>query len=143
MTRKVPVLAVEDYVKKITVSWRKSVSDILETARLCADARKHLQPKERKELQERLPFGEAAFSMYVKVGSDPWFYDKSVQAHLPPSYSSMYVIALWPVKWREAAIESGALNPGVTRAELEKFGEDQTQVGSPSIRSRRASSHRP
>ena len=71
MTRKVPVLTVEDYVKKITVSWRKSVSEILETARLCADANKHLQPKERKELQERLPFGQAAFSMYVKVGLIP------------------------------------------------------------------------
>ena len=32
------VLSVEEYAKKIKAAWIKSVTDILETARLCAEA---------------------------------------------------------------------------------------------------------
>ena len=126
------VLSVEEYAKKIKAAWSKSVTDILETAKLCAEAQEKLTAKERKALKEKLPFGDEAFSMYVKIGSDPWFRGDEIKAKLPASYSSMYELARWSAQLREAAVETGVLYPGATRAKLEQFKEEQTESGSAS-----------
>lgn len=130
MSRKVP--SVEEYAKKINTAWKKTVDDLLETARLCAEAQKKLKLKERTALKEQLPFGDEAFSMYVKIGSDSWFYKDAIKVKLPASYSSMYELARWPRELREAAVEKGVLHPGATRAKLEQFKEEQTESGSAS-----------
>ena len=121
------VLNLEEYAKKIKACWRRSVEAILQTAKLCAEADEKLNANEKKTLKEHLPFGAACFSMYVQIGSDPWFDEKENTAKLPASYSTMYCVTGWSPELREAAIKNGVLHPGATRAELVQFKEEQTE----------------
>ena len=91
-----------------------------------------MKPEERKALKEKLPFGDEAFSMYVKIGSDSWFYGDAIKVKLPASYSSMYELARWSAQLRKAAVETGVPYPGATRAKLKQFKEEQTESGSAS-----------
>ena len=58
------------YATAISAAWNKSVDNILEAAKLCAEADKELSASEKAELFEQLPFEAPTFSRLVKIGND-------------------------------------------------------------------------
>src|SRR5713226_284073 len=71
-----------DYARRISENWQKWTDSIFEVARLCAEANQQLQPHEKRDLLESLPFSRATFSKLVKIGSDKRLQKPSIRKAL-------------------------------------------------------------
>ena len=60
---------VTKFADAINKSWRKTTDNVLETAKLCADADARLETKEKKKLIKDLDFNDSTFSKLVTIGS--------------------------------------------------------------------------
>ena len=109
----------ESYAAAISAAWHKSVENTLEVARLCAQADKELSPAEKAQLIQQLPFKAPTFSKLVKIGNDPRLRRDDMRPRLPPSFSTMYEIALCSDPQLKEALESGALHSEASRADIE------------------------
>jgi hypothetical protein len=107
------------YASAISAAWHKSVENTLEAATLCAEADKELSSQEKAQLIEQLPFEAPTFSKLVKIGNDPRLRSEEMRPRLPPSFSTLYEIALCSDTQLERALVSGALHPGATRSDIE------------------------
>lgn len=109
----------ESYAAAISAAWHKSVENTLEVARLCAQADKELSPAEKAQLIQQLPFKAPTFSKLVKIGNDPRLRSDDMRRRLPPSFSTMYEIALCSDPQLKEGLESGALHSEASRADIE------------------------
>lgn len=111
-----PRTTISEWAKKINVAWRKSVSDFLDLAALCAQADKAVKKSGRDELIKKLCFHPTAFSKFVTIGNDSRL--KGIRDQLPAKYSIIYSIAKLDDKKFRSAIEKGVINPRVQRSEI-------------------------
>ena len=113
---------IQDYAKAINSSWHKTTDNVLETARLCAEANKKFARAEpKKELIKKLDFNSATFSKLATIGQDPRLQAAPVKALLPPNYSIVYRVAKLSAEALDQAIKDGVIAPAMTRAELDDW----------------------
>ena len=89
-------------------------------ARLCAEASARLTITERGELLKQLPFGEATFSKFVRIGTDTRLSTPEVQRLLPPHYTTMYAVTLLTDQELHDAIAEKVIHFELSRGELQK-----------------------
>jgi len=107
--------------ERINSSWQKSTQAILETGRLCADAKEDLTDKELEELKSMLAFSAPMFTKLAKIGAIQELHREEVSERLPPHFSIVYQIACMEQDERERAIEQKVINPGMTRDDLSEW----------------------
>ena len=82
------------YVRDINGNWQRCVDAFMNVGRLCAEANARLTAAEKSELMPNLPFGEATFSKFVRIGTDTRLHAPDIQRLLPAHYTTTYAISL-------------------------------------------------
>jgi hypothetical protein len=111
-------LTISDYAKAINTSWHRTTENVLETARLCAEAKSHLNKPDEKKLVQALDFSPSIFSKLVKIGSRPELQSDRMRSLLPPNYSIVYQIAKLGADEFDQAVKDGVISPRMTRDAL-------------------------
>ena len=111
-------LTISDYADAINTSWHKTTENVLETARLCAEAQSSLDKTDKKKLIQALDFSTSTFSRLVTIGSRPELQSKEVRTLLPPNYSIVYKIAKLGADEFDQAVKDGVITPRMTRDAL-------------------------
>lgn len=112
---------VTEYAERISANWQNTVASILKVAADCFAAKNAFSPSEKRELIDRLPFGESMFSKLASIGADSRLSEH--QKLLPPSISTMDLIRKLSDEQFEAAVTEGALKPDATRDEFQAWTE--------------------
>lgn len=113
--------AVSSYANRIGASWRQAVQDVMEVARLCAEASARLTAAQKSELMAHLPFRWATFSKLAQIGADTRLNAPEIQRLLPPHYTTMYAVTLLKDEELKQAIAERVLHPDMKREELQKW----------------------
>lgn len=113
------------YVSEIDARWHKMADGILEVGTLCVEAVRSLCPEDRKALHGRLRFSKGTISKLVKIGNDERLRRDFVKKRLPPSYTTIYAIALLSDAQLAAAIADEIIHADMQRSDLDKWlGKD-------------------
>jgi len=112
--------------ERINSSWQRTAQGVLETARLCADARESLSESELEELKTQIDFSRPTFTKLVKIGANSQLYEEQVSALLPPHFSIVYQIASMDDDQRELALDQGIISPGMSRTGLREWVASQS-----------------
>ena len=115
------VSLVSNYARQIGQNWQRGVDAFLNIARLCAEASARLTTAQKSKLVTSLPFGEATFSKFVKIGTDTRLKRSEIQKLLPPHYTTMYAITLLTDQQLSRAIGDKVIQPGMKRGELQQW----------------------
>jgi hypothetical protein len=110
---------VTEYAKRISANWQKSTDAILKVAADCAAAKNDLTRSEKRDLFERLPFGESMFSKLASIGNDTRLYEH--KELMPPSISTMCQIQELSHEQFETAKTEKVLRPDVTRDQVQEW----------------------
>jgi len=110
---------VASYVEEVRKLWGKGVEEVLEAAKLCAEAVKVLNQGELRSFKNGLPFKKSKLSKLVKVGSDRRL--DSVKEILPAGYTILYEIACLSDLVFNKALEEGVIHPELQKGEIEKW----------------------
>lgn len=113
--------AVSSYGNRIGASWRRVVQDVMEVARLCAEASARLTAAQKSELMAHLPFRRATFSKLAQIGADSRLNAPEIQRLLPPHYTTMYAVTLLNDEELIQAFAEKVLHPDLKRVELQKW----------------------
>lgn len=106
------------FADRISSNWQDTLDGIIRVAADCAAAKNELSRSEKRDLLERLPFGESMFSKLAAIGDDRRLMKH--QEPLPPSISTLYVLHKLSDEQFEAAVTEGTLKPDVTREDLQE-----------------------
>ena len=109
------------YVRDINGNWRRCVEFFINVGRLCAEANARLTATEKSELMPSLPFGEATFSKFVRIGTDTRLHVPDVQRLLPAHYTTTYHISLLTDEELKQAIAEKVICPDMKRDHLRKW----------------------
>ena len=109
------------YVRDINGSWHRCVDAFINVGRLCAEANARLTATEKSELMPSLPFGEATFSKFVRIGTDTRLHGPDVQRLLPTHYTTVYHISLLTDEELKQAIAENVIHPEMMRDHLQKW----------------------
>jgi hypothetical protein len=136
-----PVKTLDHWTKTISGAWYRSIQSFLEVGRFIIEAEASLPDSEIRELRDkRLPFGPAVYSKLKTIAADPKLNDEENQKCLPSAYSTLYELSQLDETSFKSAIESGAINPSLTRLEAARFRKKdaapQTQNGDASAEER-------
>jgi len=110
---------VEEFASKIKASTVRSVQEILKRGDYCVQAKKRLTAKGYGALLKKLPFGASDFSKYVRIGNDQRL--RTNIKHLPPSFSTIYLVSGLSNKQLNVGIEAGIISAKATREDIERF----------------------
>jgi hypothetical protein len=108
-----------EYAERISENWQNSIACILKVATDCAAAKNNFPLSEKRELIERLPFGESMFSKLASIGEDSRLYEH--QEFLPPSISTLHLIRRLSDEQFQAAKAEKILRTDVTRDKFQKW----------------------
>jgi hypothetical protein len=124
-----PGKTVIEYAERISTNWHNTTASIIKVAADCYSARTNLSVSEKRDLIERLPFGESMFSKLASIGED-----KRLQEHqklLPPSISTIDLLRKLTPEQFEIAKDEKVVRPDVTRDEIvewkQRNGEKQNR----------------
>ncbi len=111
----------EEFAQEIATLWREAEQRYLMIGRYLIRAKAQLPHGAYLDLIEHaLPFGPRVAQRLVIVAAaiDGGALPKE---QLPPSYSTIYVLATLPPEDRDEAVRVGLVRPDVRRAEIEEF----------------------
>ena len=109
------------YVRDINGNWQRCVDAFINVGRLCAEANARLTAAEKSELMQSLPFGEATFSKFVRIGTDTRLHAPDIQRLLPVHYTTTYHISLLTDEELKQAIAENVIHPDMKRDHLQKW----------------------
>lgn len=117
------VPSIADYAAQINVSWRRTTDSVLETAKLCADAKRNYErdKKSFSKLKKALDFSISTFSKLVTIGENEALRGDDVKCLLPPNYSLVYDVAALKEDQLHKAIAEHAVSPAKTRAAFKEW----------------------
>jgi hypothetical protein len=113
--------SVATYVRDINGNWQRCVDAFINVARICAEANTRLTVAEKSELMPSLPFGEATFSKFARIGTDTRLQAPDIQRLLPAHYTTVYHISQLTDEELKQAIAENVIHPNMKRAELQKW----------------------
>ncbi|HEX3755125.1 MAG TPA: hypothetical protein VHV26_08620, partial [Rhizomicrobium sp.] len=96
---------------------------ILKTCAICADARHTLGVSGLRLLFGKLRFSASMFSKLAKIGADARMYREDLQIHLPPDYSTLYLVCRLSDIKLDAALKDGVIRPDMHRKDLEHWAK--------------------
>jgi hypothetical protein len=103
-----------------------SAAGILDAATVIAKADEGLTAEEKKTLREKLRMKEAKFSKYLTIARCEHLRD--FVAMLPPSFSTIHLLAQLDRSDLEELAESGFLHQNMTRRKLEQWMKDRRRA---------------
>jgi hypothetical protein len=113
--------SVDAYAVNISDAWHRTVDAVMTAAQRCAQADARLTPQQKKELIDKLPFGEETFSKLVRIGSDARLQRPEIQELLPPRYTIIYLITTLGLEEFEEAVQAKVIHAEQTRSGIEKW----------------------
>ena len=106
-------VTIKDIVQRINSSWRKTTDGVLDTAKLCWEAKQLFEDAtERKLLIEQLQFDQSTFSKLATIGERLELYDEPIRPALPGNSSIVSEIA----RLDDAVVEKALTEPVVRPA---------------------------
>lgn len=109
----------KEWAQRIAFLHTKTVSAIIAVGRALIEAKASLPIGEFGNMPKRdLPFSERTAQRYMQIASNPVLCDPSHVSHLPPSYSTLALLASWPEDELRDALERGVIHPDIERAEV-------------------------
>jgi hypothetical protein len=132
-TIKTEAPSVAEYAERIQRSLEKGLEGDLETADICADAQKRLDPKALTDLRKKMFKTKSEWSKYVAVGDKKKLKEPHVRALLPKGIERLYAVALLTDGQIDEAIKKKVLNPKATRGAMDAFRKGK-QPESPTLR---------
>ncbi len=115
-----------DLAERINSSWQRTTQGVLETARLCTQAKEERTEEELEELKSQLDFSRPTFTKLAKIGGNSKLHEEQVSTLLPPHFSIVYQIAKMDDEQRDLAIDQGVISPGMSRTELREWVASQS-----------------
>jgi hypothetical protein len=112
---------VDAYAVSISDAWHRTVDAVMTAAQRCAQADARLTPQQKKELIDKLPFGEETFSKLVGIGNDLRLWQPEIQPLLPPHYTILHLITTLSPEEFEEAVQAKVINAEQTRSGIEKW----------------------
>jgi hypothetical protein len=109
------------YVRDINGNWQRCVDAFINVGRLCAEANARLTAAEKSELMPNLPFEEATFSKFVRIGTDTRLHAPDIKRLLPAHYTTTYAISLLKDEELKQAIAENVIHPDMKRDHLQKW----------------------
>lgn len=101
--------------EKIGLSWRKTTESIIETGNLLLTAERSFNPSQFRSLTQNLTknwgISPSVISKLKKIAGNPVLIDPTNIARLPPSYATLYEIALVDEGKLKNAISDGTISP--------------------------------
>jgi hypothetical protein len=108
------------WAKKINGAWQKSLSGILECARLLLAAKDELAHGAfEKMVKDELLFGTSTAQRLMKIGRDKRLTNPAHAQHLPRSWYVLYRLTLLSDREFEERIASGAICSDMERREID------------------------
>jgi predicted ArsR family transcriptional regulator len=109
----------QDYVERITVTWRRSIASIIETGRLLNEAKADI-PHGVFEMMvaSKLPFGPRSARMFMAVASNSVLVSVKYIAVLPPSWATLYELSTFPPNILEQKLMDGTITPKMERKDV-------------------------
>jgi hypothetical protein len=120
---------VSSVASEINGNWRRGVAAFMNIARLCAEASGRLTTAQKSELMTCLPFGEATFSKFVKIGTDTRLNTPEIQLLLPPHYTTIYAVTQLTNQELSLAIADKVVHPDMKREELRRWHRELQRIG--------------
>ncbi|PPD00682.1 MAG: hypothetical protein CTY31_06265 [Hyphomicrobium sp.] len=121
----------QEIADEIWLHYKQSVANILTVADICFEADSGLIIGQRKQLIAKLPFDEATFSKYVKIGKEILRFSNDRRKLLPASFSTIYEITCLGVADTEKAFTTGVIHPGLTREDLQSWKRTKRSKSEP------------
>jgi hypothetical protein len=103
----------------INAAWRKSIEGIIETGRLLIEAKARLKHGQWLPMLNRLHFDVRTAQKLMEVARHPVLSNTSSIPHLPPSWSTLHVLAKLPAEKLERHIEDGTVRPDMEQRDAE------------------------
>ena len=110
---------VAEYAVRIAQRWQKSVHSILETASICAEAKRRLPGYQLRALKAQLPFKGPMFSKLCAIGSDDRLH--ALADKLPPSWTIISDLQRLSKADLERAVKADVVKPGLQRDKLKQW----------------------
>lgn len=108
----------EEWAPRITASWQKLVSAIIDTGPLLLQAKADMPHGSfQKMIEQDLPFGPRTARMLMAIASHPVLQNGNNVAVLPPSWGTQAVLSQIPEDAFRVHIDTGKVHPKMTRAE--------------------------
>lgn len=117
---------IQQLAANINESWHKCRQSVLEVANLCFEASLRISPLSTNALMEQLTMSPSTFSKLATVGAQRYFYDPELQRHLPPNWTSLYILADAGEDNVRAGVREERITPKSTRVEIEQWKEEVT-----------------
>ncbi|MBS4005921.1 MAG: hypothetical protein KGZ91_21330 [Afipia sp.] len=114
-----PTISLDQAVAKVNAGWRKQATEMMKLAQLCKATRDALSKDQRKFLMERVDMGRAVFNKICAIADTPFLQLPEVQNKIPSGYSLVWECTKMKEENFQAAIESGAIHPKITRKEIQ------------------------
>lgn len=114
-----PTISLDQAVAKVNAGWRKQATEMMKFAQLCKATRDALSKEQRKLLMERVDMGRAVFNKICAIADTPFLQLPEVQNKIPSGYSLVWECTKMKEEDFQAAIESGAIHPKITRREIQ------------------------
>lgn len=103
---------VDSAVIEIGESWHKATQSIFETANLLLEySNREGWNGLRNELTKKKIISNSVISMLLGIATNPLLSDPKIQAHLPPSYNSIYLLGKLDEDVLTECIESKDISP--------------------------------
>jgi hypothetical protein len=113
---------VADYVKRITATWQKSVTTIIDTGRLLIEAKAKLPHGSFQKMVKKLPFhnGVRTVQMLMEIARHSIISNAKFISYLPPCWGTLYELAALPIPNQEfeRLITTGHINCDMTRQDV-------------------------
>lgn len=122
---------VQYYAIAISAGWQKSVRSILETSKHCADASASLDPVQRKQLIDSLPFDRTVFDKLVGIGRCPALHEPEVESSLPPNWTILNIARNLTPSELTRAISEKVIAPQTNRKNLQQWMARNSRWGKP------------
>ena len=120
----------EEWAKRITTAWQKSVESIIETGRLLIEAKAELPHGEFENMiNEKLPFGSRTAQRLMKIADHPILSNPTHVSHLPPSWGTLYALTELPDEVLSDMLEDGKLNCEIERKDVEQIKAQLNVLG--------------
>lgn len=126
------------YVETIQQDWNGMRDKVFEVGRKLVEARKRLPHGHfQKMIASELPFSDDTATKLMRVAKHPRFQNTNTVRVLPSSWGTLYELTTLNDEQFQKGIESGKINPDMTRKEVRDVKAMVTQ--SPGLRSTKLS----
>jgi hypothetical protein len=113
---------IDSFAQRITAAWQQAVASILETGRLLIQAKDELRHGEfGKMIESKLPFGSRTAQRLMCIASSRVLSNATYLSHLPPSWSTLYLLTQMPEEELERLLADGTITCETQSKDVEEI----------------------